>query len=175
MRGGEVERHTGRALELCVVVELGTVVGGDGFEALRMAAHEAHRAVIGVLLSTGSELADDDVAGFTVDNGDETVLITLANDGIDLPVTDLGAQLGGGRALADVTFAGKTTAAVIRAVAFAPSLAGAAQVRVQRATEHSITPDVAVDRLVADGERAAQSATDLLGAPQFTKLGIDAA
>ena len=156
---------------LRVVVELGAVVGGDGFESLRMAAHETHRAAIGVFLRSGSELADHDVAGFAVDDGDEAVVITLADDGVDLPVTDLGAQLGGERPLADVTFAGETTTAVVGAVAFAPSLASAAQVGVQRAAEDAIAPDVAVDRLVADGERAAQPAADLFGAPQLDEAG----
>ena len=87
MRGGEVEGDTGRALELCVVVEFGAIVSGGGFEALRMAAHETHGALIGVFLGTSSELADHDVAGLAVDDGDEAVVITLANDGIDLPVT----------------------------------------------------------------------------------------
>src|SRR6185503_13451862 len=173
MRGREVERDTGRALELCVVVELGTVVGGDGFEALRMPAHEAHRTLISVFLGTSSELANHDVAGLAVDDGDEAVLITLADDGIDLPVTDLGAKVGGERPLADVTFASEATTAVVGAVALTPSLASAAKTSVQRATEDSIAPDVAVDRLVTNGERAAQPAADLLGAPQFTQLGID--
>src|SRR6188768_18640 len=169
MRSREVEGNAGRSLKLRVVVELGAVVRRDGFESLRMPAHEAHGTLIGVFLGTSSELADHDVAGFAVDDGDEAVLIPLADHGIDLPVTDLGAQLGGGRALADVTFAGETTPAVVGAVAFAPSFASTAQVRVQRATEDSVTPDMAVDRLVANGERAAQPAADLLGAPQFAK------
>ena len=155
MRSREVEGNAGGSLEQRVVVELGAVVGRDGFESLRMPAHETHRSVIGVFLRSGSELTDHDVAGFAVDDGDEAVLITLADDGIDLPVTDLGAQFGGERPFADVTFAGETTTAVVGAVAFASSLAGAAQVRVQRAAEDTIAPDVAVDRLMTNGERAA--------------------
>ena len=121
MRSGEVEGNAGGSLELRVVVELGAVVRRDGFESLRMPAHEAHRTAIRMLLGTSSELADHEVTGFAVDDGDEAVLITLADDGVDLPVTDLRAQFGGGRSLADVTFAGETTTAVVGAVAFAPS------------------------------------------------------
>ena len=45
--------------------------------------------------------------------------------------------------------------------------------RVQRATEDSIAPDVTVDRLVADGERAAQLAADLFRTPSFSKQSLD--
>ena len=92
----------------------------DGFESLRVPTHETRRTPIGVFLGASSELADHDVTGFAVDDGDEAVLITLADDGVDLPVTDLGAQFGGGRSLTDVPFAGETTTAVVGAVAFAP-------------------------------------------------------
>jgi len=50
MRSGEEEADSCGTLELSVVVELGAVVSGDGFEALRVAAHEAQSALIGVLL-----------------------------------------------------------------------------------------------------------------------------
>jgi len=154
-------------------VELGAIVSGDGFESLRMAAHETDGALIRVFLGTSSELADHDVAGLALDDGDEAVVIPLANDGIDLPVADLGAKVGGERPLADVTFASETTTAVVGAIAFATSLASAPKISVQRAAEDPIAPDVAVDCFVTDGERAAQSAADLFGTPPLAKLGID--
>lgn len=43
----------------------------------------------------------------------------------------------------------------------------------QRAAQAPITPDVAVDRLVADAQRAAQPAADLLGTPSLPKQGFD--
>jgi hypothetical protein len=83
---------------------------------------------------------------------------------------------GGDRSLADVSFAGETAAAVVGAIAFAPSFASAAKKGVKRAAEVTISPDVPVDRLVADRKGAldAQPATDLLGAPPLAKKRFDA-
>ena len=41
MGSREEEADDGSTLELNVVVELGAVVGGDGFEALRVPTHES--------------------------------------------------------------------------------------------------------------------------------------
>jgi hypothetical protein len=89
---GEVERSAGGSLDGRVVVELGSVIGSDGFESLRMPTHEAHGTAIRMLFGSSSELADEDVAGLAVDDGDEAVVIALADDGVDLPMADLRAQ-----------------------------------------------------------------------------------
>ena len=94
MRGCEEEADAGGALELSVIVELGAVVGGDGFEQRWVAAHEPQSPSIGVLFGSGSELADEDVAGFALDEGQEAVLIAGADDGVDLPVADLRTKVG---------------------------------------------------------------------------------
>src|SRR6186713_134396 len=101
------------------------------------------------------------------------MLIAIADDGVDLPMADLRTKLGGARALADVSFAGEAAAAVVRAVAFASPFLSAAKVRVERSAEHAIAPDVAVDGLVADTQRAAQVAADLLRAPLLAKQRFD--
>jgi hypothetical protein len=53
MGSGEVERGASGSLDRGVVVELGAVFGGDGFEALGMATHESQSAVIGVFFCFG--------------------------------------------------------------------------------------------------------------------------
>jgi hypothetical protein len=75
MWSGEVERSAGGSLDGGVIVELGAVVSGDAFELLRMPAHESQCPVIGVFLRSGSELADLDVASFTLDDREEAVTI----------------------------------------------------------------------------------------------------
>ena len=67
MWSSEVEGDAGGVLDRGVVVELGAVVGGDGFEQPWVAAHEAQGALVGVLFGSRSELADEDVTGFSVD------------------------------------------------------------------------------------------------------------
>jgi len=127
MRGREEEANACGTLELSVVVELGAVVCGDSYEALRVPTHEAQSPSIGVLLGSRSELADEDVTGFAFDDGHEAVVIALADDGVDLPVADLRAKLGSEGALADVSFAGEAPAAVVGAVAFTAPFASTAR------------------------------------------------
>jgi hypothetical protein len=67
MRSREEEANSGCTLDLNVVMELGAVVGGDGFETLRVPTHEAQGPSIGVLFGSRSELADQDVPGFAFD------------------------------------------------------------------------------------------------------------
>src|SRR5262245_22255939 len=173
MRGREEEANAGRTLKLNVVVELGAVVSGDGLEALRVPTHEPQSPSIGMFFGSRSEFADQDVTGFAVDEGHEAVLIPRADDGVDFPVANLGAKLGGEGSLADVSLAGETSAAVVSAVAFAAPFSGTAKVRIERSAEHAITPDVAVDRFMADAQRVAQLAADLFRAPLFAKQSFD--
>ena len=44
MGSSEVKRGTGSSLDQGVIMELGAVVGGDGFESLRMSAYETQSA-----------------------------------------------------------------------------------------------------------------------------------
>ena len=77
------------------------------------------------------------------------------------------AVLNRGRSLLDHALAGEPAAAVVGPVALAALLHGAAQVPVQLAALAQVAPDVAVDGLVADGERPARAQVpgDLLRAP----------
>jgi len=172
---GEVEGDTGALFDGGVVVELRAVIRGDGFEALWMPTDETQRSVIRMFLGASSELADHDVAGLAFDDGHETVTAACADDGVDFPVADLRALFGGERALADVSFTGETAAAVVGAVAFAALLASATQVGEEQSAEHSIAPDVSIDRFVADRQHAMQeqSPGDLLGAEPLVQQRID--
>jgi hypothetical protein len=89
---------------------------------------------------------------------------TLAHHGIDLPMADLSAPIHSRRPISNHAFARQPASAV---VALAALFAGTPQVRVQRATSFEASPDVAVDRLVADRQfpTPPQIAADLLRAP----------
>src|SRR5947207_13604984 len=88
---------------------------------------------------------------------------------------DLRAGLGRQGARRDRPFAGQPPPAVVAAVAFAPLLARAAQMSVQRAAAALVGPDVAVDGFVTDREQveAAQPPRHLLGAPIFPEQLLD--
>src|SRR5439155_17955475 len=76
-------------------------------------------------------------------------------------------RLDPGRSGGDRPFPRHAAAAVVAAVAFAPLLASAAQVGVERPPGRLVRPDVAVDGLVADLEAALapQPTGHLLGTP----------
>jgi len=71
------------------------------------------------------------------------------------------------RPLIDHALAGEPPAALVSPVALAALLHGAAQIPVQQPAMAQVTPDVAVDGLVADREPPARAQVpgDLLGAP----------
>jgi hypothetical protein len=77
-----------------------------------------------------------------------------AEHGIDLPVAEAGSVLGTSGSLGDVTFAGESTAGVVGAVAFPALLASLSKELVVGAATALVTPDVAVDGLVADAQAA---------------------
>lgn len=115
-------------LDEFVVMELGAIIGGDGFEVFGESAHQLEGSGIGLLLGTGLELADEQVPGSSLDEADDAVFGVLADDGVDLPVAGFEALLDSGRSFADVAFAGESAAGVIGPVAFAASFSGATQV-----------------------------------------------
>src|SRR5438876_1955231 len=90
-------------------------------------------------------------------------------------MADLSARVGRRGAGGDRPLAREPATAVVAAVAFAPPLAGAAQMPVQRAAGVLVGPEVAIDRLVADREllMAPQPARHLLGAPILSEQDLD--
>src|SRR5690606_360590 len=86
------------------------------------------------------------------------------------------ALLGSSGALANGALAREPAATVIGAIAFTALLAGAAQISMQRAAGTQMPPNVAIDRLVTNRERAfrAQSAADLLGTPSLAQQRLSA-
>jgi len=65
-------------------------------------------------------------------------------------LADAGARLDLRRTLSEHALAGEPSAAIVSSVALTSPLARAAQVEVERPALSLVTPDVAVDRLVAD-------------------------
>ncbi len=98
------------------------------------------------------ELSDPEVAGLTIDEGDDAVLVEGAENGVAFEVSDAGSVCGTRRSLGDVTFTGEATTGVIGAVAFTAFLAGLAKELVAGAPTAFVTPDIAVDGLVADAQ-----------------------
>jgi len=75
-----------------------------------------------------------------------------ARQSVGLPVPDCLPRLDLLRALRDGAFSCESAAAVVSAVALPPPLAGAPEVGVEQPSGGLVTPDVAVDALMADGE-----------------------
>lgn len=156
-------------------MELSAIIRGDCSDEFTVSAQEMKRPIIGVLFCSCFELAEEQVARFPVHETDEAVATAFADDRVDFPVAELGTAFGSTGPLADMSFTRQAAATVIGSIAFSPLLSCAAQMRVERAPETAIQPDMLIDGFVADGEfaMAAQMAGDLLGAPLASQQGFD--
>lgn len=122
IRVGEIELDTGGRFDVLVVMELGAVVGCDRLESARQLLDSLNRTIRQDVLSTVNQLADGDVAGLALAEGDDAVLAALAHDGIDFPVPKLLPPLDGCRPFRDMALAGQAPAAVVGAVALSSLL-----------------------------------------------------
>lgn len=174
--GGEGEAGGGGPLERGVVMELRAVVGGDGAHGMGLGPDEAGGAGVDLGRPADAQLAEEDVAGLALDEG-EGAGAGLAGSahGIHFPVAQLGARLDDLRPGGDGPFPGQAAAAVVAAVAFPPLFARAAQVGVQGAAGVLVGPDVAGDGFVTDREPllALEAAGDLLGTPVLAQECLD--
>jgi hypothetical protein len=95
------------------------------------------------------------------------MLVGAPHHGVAFEMPDPRAVLGAGGALGDRALAGEPAAAVVAAIALAPLLPRAAELRVQHAAALTILPDVAIDRLMTDRQAALgrEASGDLLRAP----------
>lgn len=174
---GEIEGDVGGTLDAPVVMELGPVVGGDGTERTGMAADEFDYAISEGLLGPIAELADEHLAGCSLDQGDDTVGRGVAHDGVDFPMAGFLAAFDRRGAFADEAFARESPAAVVAAVALAPLLGRSPQMAVQCSALALVLPDPLVDGLVADREFTGlpQVTGDLFGTPPLAQQRLDQA
>jgi len=134
-------------------MELSAVVGGDGVSGASGVVDEADRSAVGGVDGTGLELPDHDVTALAIDEGEDAVLVgDVAEDGIGFEVADPATVLGTGGTLRYRPLSGEPTAGIVVTVPFPTLFGRTAQMQIEAATLFSITPDMAIDRLVADGE-----------------------
>jgi len=88
IRGGEVEACPGFVFNGSVGVELGAVVGGDGFDFGSLALNERDDLSIELIGGARAQLSDDEVLGFAFDQGDDAVPVMSAHDGVGLPMAE---------------------------------------------------------------------------------------
>jgi hypothetical protein len=136
---------------------------------------EGNGSAIGVLHSSGLELADHDVAGLAIDEGEDAVGVSTPQDGIAFEVANAAAVLSAWRSLGDVPFSSQAAATVVVAVAFSALLGGVPKVEVEASPSLPVLPDVAVNGLMADGEKPPEPepSGDLLWAPLLLEAGFD--
>lgn len=175
VRIGEVERDASSGFDALVIMELGAIVRRDGFDGTRVLPNQVDRPFGQDGGRTITQFSDQQPAGFALDQGHDAVLGACAHDGVDLPMTELGAGLDNCRPLADHALAGQPSAAVVGRVALPAALSGTAQKQVQVPTQTVIPPDVAVDGFMADPQKGPELQTpgDLLGAPQSKQALLD--
>lgn len=98
----EVEGGGGCVLNVSISMELGAVVGGNGPKGTLLSSDELNEALVGGLGVRARQLADNRVFRLSFDEGDDAVLVRIADHRIDFPMADARAVLGADRALGDV-------------------------------------------------------------------------
>ena len=102
---GEVELELSGLFDLFIGMELGAIVGGDGAKWSTVFFHEVDRAPGSFGSGACSQFADEHESGFAFHDADDAMLAGMADDGVDFPVTFLGALVCCQRAVADGAFA----------------------------------------------------------------------
>ena len=86
MGRGEIENDTGIILDGAVIMELGTVIRGDGPDTACLSMNEFNDPPVEVGRGPGLEFTDEGVFGFAFDHGNDTVMVIGPEHGVDLPV-----------------------------------------------------------------------------------------
>jgi len=171
--GREVEAGARGVLDVPVAVEFGSVVDGDGSDPRGGAAEERDGAPSGLSGVSGGELTDQEIAGLAIDQGEDGVLIGVADHGVAFEVAPTTAVLSSWGPFGDGPLAGEAAPAVVTAIALPTLLLGAAEEEIKGAPVTPISPDVPVDAFVADVQEArpAEATCDLLRAPLLLETG----
>src|SRR5262245_31371225 len=168
MGRGEVEAGRSGALDGPVAMELAAVVDGDRVDRARLDANQMPHAPVDLRSCAPRQPAEHDVAGLALDQAQHAgTRLAGAEHRVGFPMSHVTTCFDDGRACGDGSLVGQPAATVIASVAFAPLFSGTAQVRVEGSAGRLVGPDVAVDGLMADGQRALESkpSRDLLGTP----------
>lgn len=174
--GGEVAGKLEALFEQGVVVELGAIVEGDGFELVGLPGDDPGEGPGNLVLGSGAELSDEGVAALALDECQQAVLGALADDGVGFPVSEPEAFVGRGRAFGDMSFSRQNAAGSGAAVVFAADLGQDAGVGGELAVVVLVAPQKAIDGFVGGHGLALQTqgASDLDRAPAPSNQGHDA-
>jgi len=174
IRSCEVDGDAGRGFDLAIAVELSAVVGGDGFEQAAVCLDQFDQLGRDVARLARSDLAEQQCSGRSLYETHNAVLITRAENGVHLPVTNAAAPLGCSGSLGNVSFSLDAAALFVATIPF-PIAESLTKKQPQMPAPPLVVPDVLVDRLVADLENTLfpEPATDLLGAEKVREQPLD--
>ncbi len=109
----EVAGNRESGLYLLIGMKFGTVVEGDGEEALPVLGDGLDTGLGDFKSSSGAYFLDDDEAGSTFDESNDTVMAVRANDRVGFPMTDLEARFDLVGAFRDRTFTREDASRVV--------------------------------------------------------------
>jgi hypothetical protein len=158
-----------------VVVELRSVVEGDGLEPAAVLRDGHHSGFVGLGHAAARELLDNGKAGLALHQGEHAMVLVCTNDCVALPVANAPPSLDLFGPLADVALVRLNPSVIDTAVALAAELGDDPGVLPQRAALCFVSQDLAVDRAVADVQLTSQlqGGSDLLGAPFLAQESAD--
>ena len=95
----EVDLHSGELFDVTVAMKLCAVVSGDGVEEVRGAVDDVEETVVESVDGMIAELADENAASDSLNEGQDAMFAAGSCYCIDLPMTDLFAVFNDSGAL----------------------------------------------------------------------------
>ena len=133
-------------------MELRAIVSSDRLKFLSMTLDDFEQPGVELIDGSRFELANEGVLGLSFNQGDDTVPAPLAEDGIDLPMSEGFPGFNALGALRDVALPGQSAPAIIGTVALSALLGSPAKAGIKVPTGFLVGPDVQIDGFVADIE-----------------------
>jgi len=116
---GEIEQNISLVFDAPVLVKLSAIIGGNGFESIRQLVDERQGALIERIGRAIFELTDLYKAGFSFQEGDDTITGTVAHDGIDFPVALVATGFDTLGAFRNMAFIRESATAIVGSIALA--------------------------------------------------------
>ena len=156
-------------------MKLRAIVSSDCLNHLSMTIDNIEQPGVELVDGSRLELANEGESGLSFNQGDYTVPTPLAEDGIDLPMTEGLPGFNARGALRDVALPCQAAPAVIGAVTLSALFDGTTEVDIQVAAGFLVGPDVQINTFVADTYEIfpLQISGSLLGTPFKPKKRFD--
>ena len=147
----EIEFYGQYGLDIFVIVKFGTVVDGDGFNAVSRALEVVNDGSGNAFGGLVLKLADGQVPGFSLHHGKEAVLgASGPHDRVGFPMAKVFPGVHGGWSFINTAFSDEYSSVILAAISFTALFAAATKMAIDLPSLAVVFPDILVDAFMAD-------------------------